>query len=114
MDHWTIISSIISAVFGGALWNYMGKRLKAEHQIKKLDYQTEGVLLSNLIDRVSKLEALLISSSEEKEAMRVQISELTVQVTELKVEIKFLREENQRLREESQNKNNYMEADRPV
>ena len=114
MDHWTIISSIISAVFGGALWNYMGKRLKAEHQIKKLDYQTEGVLLSNLIDRVSKLEALLISYSEEKEAMRVQISELTVQVTELKVEIKFLREENQRLREESQNKNNYIEADRPV
>jgi len=114
MDHWTIISSIISAVFGGALWNYMGKRLKAEHQIKKLDYQTEGVLLSNLIDRVSKLEALLISSSEEKEAMRVQISELTIQVTELKVEIKFLREENQRLREESQNKNNYIEADRPV
>jgi|TARA_B100001059_G_C17720625_1_gene520507 chromosome segregation ATPase len=114
MDHWTIVSSIISAVFGGALWNYMGKRLKAEHQIKKLDYQTEGVLLSNLIDRVSKLEALLISSSEEKEAMRVQISELTIQVTELKVEIKFLREENQRLREESQNKNNYIEADRPV
>ena len=114
MDHWTIVSSIISAVFGGALWNYMGKRLKAEHQIKKLDYQTEGVLLSNLIDRVSKLEALLISSSEEKEAMRVQISELTIQVTELKVEIKFLREENQRLREESQNKINYIEADRPV
>jgi hypothetical protein len=114
MDHWTIASSIISAIFGGALWNYMGKRLSAEHQIKKLDYQTEGVLLSNLIDRVSKLEALLISSSEEKEAMRIQISELTIQVTELKVEIKFLREENQRLREESQNKNNYMEADRPV
>ena len=102
MDHWTIISSVVSALFGGALWNYMGKRLKAEHQIKKLDYQTEGVLLSNLIDRVSKLEALLISSSEEKEAMRVQISELTVQVTELKVEIKFLREENQRLRDKSQ------------
>lgn len=102
MDHWTIISSVLSALFGGALWNYMGKRLKAEHQIKKLDYQTEGVLLSNLIDRVSKLEALLISSSEEKEAMRVQISELTVQVTELKVEIKFLREENQRLRDKNQ------------
>tara|TARA_B100000900_G_scaffold375510_1_gene357612 strand:+ start:32431 stop:32745 length:315 start_codon:yes stop_codon:yes gene_type:complete len=102
MDHWTIISSVVSALFGGALWNYMGKRLKAEHQIKELDYQTEGVLLSNLIDRVSKLEALLISSSEEKEAMRVQISELTVQVTELKVEIKFLREENQRLRDKNQ------------
>ena len=82
----------------------MSQRLSAEHQIKKLDYQTEGVLLSNLIDRVSKLEALLISSSEEKEAMRVQISELTIQVTELKVEIKFLREENQRLRDESQPK----------
>jgi hypothetical protein len=102
MDHWTIISSVVSALFGGALWRYMSHRLSAEQQIKKLDYQTEGVLLSNLIDRVSKLEALLISSSEEKEAMRVQISELTVQVTELKVEIKFLREENQRLRDENQ------------
>lgn len=102
MDHWTIVSSVASALFGGALWNYMGKRLNAEQQIKKLDYQTEGVLLDNLIDRVSKLEALLTSSSEEKEAMRVQISELTVQVTELKVEIKFLREENQRLRDQNQ------------
>ena len=104
MDHWTIISSVVSALFGGALWKYMSQRLNAEQQIKKLDYQTEGVLLSNLIDRVSKLEALLISSSEEKEAMRIQISELTIQVTELKVEIKFLREENQRLRDESQTK----------
>lgn len=102
MDHWTVISSLISALFGGALWNYMGKRLSAEHQIKKLDYETEGVLLGNLIERVSKLEALLTTSSEEKEAMRFQISELTVQVTELKVEIKFLREENTRLRELNQ------------
>lgn len=102
MDHWTVISSLISALFGGALWNYMGKRLSAEHQIKKLDYETEGVLLGNLIERVSKLESLLTTSSEEKEAMRFQISELTVQVTELKVEIKFLREENTRLREASQ------------
>jgi hypothetical protein len=102
MDHWTVISSLISALFGGALWSYMGKRLSAEHQIKKLDYETEGVLLGNLIERVSKLESLLTTSSEEKEAMRFQISELTVQVTELKVEIKFLREENTRLREASQ------------
>ncbi len=102
MDHWTVISSLISALFGGALWNYMGKRLNAEHQIKKLDYETEGVLLGNLIERVSKLESLLTASSEEKEAMRFQISELTVQVTELKVEIKFLREENTRLREANQ------------
>jgi len=103
MDHWTIISSLISAISGGALWGYLGKRLKSEEQIKKLDYQTEGVLLNNLIDRVSKLEALLTSSSEEKDAMRIQISELTIQVTELKVEIKFLREENQRLREAHEN-----------
>lgn len=102
MDHWTIISSVASALFGGALWKYMSHRLSAEHQIKKLDYQTEGVLLSNLIDRVSKLESLLINSSQEKEAMRLQINELTVQVTELKVEIKFLREENQRLRDNNQ------------
>lgn len=102
MDHWTIISSLISAVSGGALWGYLGKRLKSEEQIKKLDYQTEGVLLGNLIDRVGKLESLLVSSSEDKESMRIQISELTIQVTELKVEIKFLREENQRLREQNQ------------
>jgi predicted nuclease with TOPRIM domain len=102
MDHWTIISSIMSALFGGALWNYMGNRLNAEQQIKKLDYQTEGVLLDNLIERVGKLENLLADSSEEKEAMRLQISELTIQVTELKVEIKFLREENSRLRKQNQ------------
>ena len=80
----------------------MGKRLNAEQQIKKLDYQTEGLLLDNLIERVDRLEDLLTTSSEEKEAMRIQISQLTVQVTELKIEIKFLREENKRLRNGNQ------------
>lgn len=99
MTDWTIVSSIVSAVFGGALWNYLGKRLKADQQNKKLDYQKESLLLDNLIERVGKLEGLLTASSEEKEAMRIQIRELTVQVTELKVEIKYLRQENKRLRE---------------
>jgi len=99
MDHVTIISSLTSAIFGGALWGYLGKRLKSEEQIKKLDYQTEAILRDNLIERVGKLESLLTESSEEKNAMRIQISELTIQVAELKVEIKFLREENQKLRE---------------
>jgi hypothetical protein len=99
MDHWTVISSLTSAVFGGALWGYLGKRLKSEEQIKRLDYQTEAILRDNLIDRVGKLEGLLIESSDEKKAMREQIRELTVQVAELKVEIKFLREENKELRE---------------
>jgi len=99
MDHVTIISSLTSAIFGGALWGYLGKRLKSEEKIKKLDYQTEAILRDNLIERVGKLESLLTESSEEKNAMRIQISELTIQVAELKVEIKFLREENQKLRE---------------
>jgi hypothetical protein len=102
MDYWTVLSSLLSALFGGALWSYMGKRLNAEQQIKKLDYQTEGLLLDNLIERVDRLEDLLTTSSEEKEAMRIQIGQLTVQVTELKIEIKFLREENKRLRNGNQ------------
>ncbi len=45
-------------------------------------------------DRIAKLEALLASSSKEKDEMRTQILELVAEVAALRTEIKYLTDRN--------------------
>ena len=101
MEPYSFLAAVISIVCGGAMWKVIEKKISAGRHLKGLEHETEAVLRDNLIRRVENLEKLLVDSSEEKKAMRIQIQELTVQVTELKVEIKFLRQENKKLREVS-------------
>lgn len=99
MEPNAIITALISALLGGGLWAFLGKKLSFNKSLAQLDHETEAALRDNLIQRVDRLENLLMVSSEEKEAMRAQIQELIIQVTELKMEIKYLRSENKKLRE---------------
>lgn len=101
MEPYSFLAAVISVIFGGAMWKFLEKKISANKHLRSIDHETEAVLRDNLIKRVENLERLLINSSEEKKAMRVQIQELTVQVAELKVEIRYLRQENKKLREES-------------
>ena len=48
-------------------------------------------------DRIAKLEALLIASSQEKDNMRQTILELTEKVAQLTVKVEFLQKENSEL-----------------
>jgi hypothetical protein len=48
-------------------------------------------------DRIAKLEALLIASSQEKDNMRQTILELTEKVAQLTVKVEFLQKENAEL-----------------
>jgi len=100
VDPLSFIAALVSVICGGAMWKFLEKKIAAGKAAKRIDHETEAVLRDNLIGRVDKLEKLLIESSEEKRAMRIQIQELTVQVTELKVEIRFLRKENNKLRDQ--------------
>jgi hypothetical protein len=48
-------------------------------------------------DRIAKLEALLIASSQEKDNMRQTILDLTEKVAQLTVKVEFLQKENAEL-----------------
>ena len=100
MEPVTIVTALISALFGGGMWNFLNKKLASNKSLAKLNHETEAALRDNVIQRVDRLENLLMNASEEKKAMREQIQELIVQVTELKMEIKYLRSENKKLREQ--------------
>lgn len=99
MEPVTITTALISALLGGGLWSFLGKKLNFSKSLAQLDHETEAKLRDNLIQRVDRLEGLLMASSEEKESMRDKLQELIIQVTELKVEIKYLRSENKKLKE---------------
>ncbi len=48
-------------------------------------------------DRISKLEALLVASSKEKDEMRKMIIDMTAKVAELTVKVEYLTKENDKL-----------------
>ena len=51
-------------------------------------------------DRISKLEALLVQSSKEKDELRKMILDMTAKVAELTVKVEFLTRENEKLEKE--------------
>lgn len=93
MDQNNIYSVLITAitVLGGtAAWRFYEK--KADNR-----QRDEEFIRHDCRDRISKLEALLVQSSKEKDEMRVMILDLTKQVAELRVTVDFLRIENAEL-----------------
>ena len=93
MDQNNIYSVLITAitVLGGtAAWRFYEK--KADNRQRDEDF-----IRHDCRDRISKLEALLVQSSKEKDEMRVMILDLTKQVAELRVTVDFLRVENAEL-----------------
>jgi len=97
MDQNNIYSVLITAitVLGGtAAWRFYEKR--ADNRQRDEDF-----IRHDCRDRISKLEALLVQSSKEKDEMRVMILDLTKQVAELRVTVDFLRAENAELERQS-------------
>jgi septal ring factor EnvC (AmiA/AmiB activator) len=97
MDQNNIYSVLITAitVLGGtAAWRFYEKR--ADNRQRDEDF-----IRHDCRDRISKLEALLVQSSKEKDEMRVMILDLTKQVAELRVTVEFLRAENTELEKQT-------------
>lgn len=80
---WTVLMTLVTVLGGGSAWRYYEKRA-----IRK--ERDEEFIRHDCKDRIAKLEALLESSSKEKDEMRQTILKLTQQVAELSVKVDFL------------------------
>lgn len=80
---YTVLMTAITTLGGAAAFRYYEKRAQ-----KKED--DERFIRHDCQSRISKLEALLQKSSEEKDELRAQILVLTAEVAKLQTEIKYL------------------------
>jgi septal ring factor EnvC (AmiA/AmiB activator) len=84
MDNiWSVLITAITVLSGTSAFRYYEKRA----QRKERD---DEFIRHDCKDRISKLEALLEKSSQEKDEMRAQILELVAEVAALRTEIKYL------------------------
>ena len=89
-----ILIALISALGSVGAWRFYETKLRLKSSREANSQQANENFILNLQERVNKLEALLIESSEEKDEMRDTITQLSSEVSGLKVKIKFLEEEN--------------------
>ena len=89
-----ILIALISALGSVGAWRFYETKLRLKSSREANSQQANENFIQDLQERVNKLEALLIESSEEKDEMRDTITQLSSEVAGLKVKIKFLEEEN--------------------
>lgn len=87
---WTVLVTAITVLGSASAWRYYEKR--AERKERDDDF-----IRNDCRDRITKLEALLLASSEEKDSMRQTILVLTEKVAQLTVKVEFLQKENNEL-----------------
>ena len=88
MDNiYTIIATLLGALTGASAWRYYEKRAQKKEE-------DDRFIRHDCQSRISKLEALLDKSSQEKDELRLQIIKLVEEVATLRTEIKFLQEIN--------------------
>lgn len=80
---YTVLMTAITTLGGAAAWRFYEKRAA-----KKED--DERFIRHDCQSRISKLEALLQKSSEEKDELRAQILVLTAEVAKLQTQIKYI------------------------
>jgi hypothetical protein len=84
MDNiWSVLITAITVLSGTSAFRYYEKR--AQHKERDDEF-----IRHDCKDRITKLEALLERSSQEKDEMRAQILELVAEVAALRTEIKYL------------------------
>jgi len=101
MDNITqIIITVVTVAGSAGIWKFLEARLKAKADNRKINYQNnDGVQYrDDLKNRVRNLEALLATSSEEKDELREQVLKLTEEVSALRIKVEFLERENDRLK----------------
>jgi hypothetical protein len=84
---WTVLVTAITVLGSTSAWKFYERKI----ELKK---DEENFIKQDCRDRISKLEALLKESSEEKEKMRVTILSLTEKVAALTVKVEFLQKES--------------------
>jgi hypothetical protein len=88
MDNiYSVLITAITVLSGTTAFRYYEKRAMRKER-------DDEFIRHDCKDRITKLEALLVQSSKEKDEMRMMVLDLTRQVAELRVTVDFLREEN--------------------
>jgi hypothetical protein len=87
---WAVLGTLVTVLGSSAAWRYYEKRSMQRDR-------DEDFIRHDCRDRIAKLEALLIASSQEKDNMRQTILELTEKVAQLTVKVEFLQKENAEL-----------------
>ena len=98
MDNlYTVIISIVTVLGSAGAFRYYEKR-----QMHK--ERDEDFIRHDCKDRIAKLEALLETSSKEKDDLRNMVLALTKEVAALSVKVEFLTKENEELHKKSKSK----------
>lgn len=84
---WTVLITIVGVLGSASAWRFYEKKSMRKER-------DEEFIRHDCKDRISKLEALLESSSKEKDEMRQTILRLTEQVSALAVKVEYLQKEN--------------------
>jgi hypothetical protein len=87
---WSVLITLITVLGGSAAWRFYEKRAMRKER-------DEDFIRHDCRDRISKLEALLSASSQEKDNMRATILDLTEKFAQLTVKVEFLQKENAEL-----------------
>jgi len=95
---YTVVITAITVLGGSTAFRYYERR--AMHRERDEDF-----IRHDCRDRISKLEALLTESKEEKDNMRELILKLTAEVAELRMRVEFLTDENDKLNKEKKKLN---------
>ena len=98
MDNlYTVIISIVTVLGSAGAFRYYEKR-----QMHK--ERDEDFIRHDCKDRIAKLEALLETSSKEKDDLRNMVLALTKEVAALSVKVEYLTKENEELHKKSKSK----------
>ena len=84
---WAVIVTLITVLGSTAAWRFYEKRAIQREK-------DEDFIRHDCRDRIAKLEALLLSSAQEKDSMRQTILDLTEKVAQLTVKVEYLQKEN--------------------
>lgn len=90
MDSSNIYSVVVTAITilgGSAAFRFYEKRAQKRER-------DDDFIRNDCKDRISKLEALLETSSKEKDEMRKQILELTALVAKLQTQVQYLQDKS--------------------
>lgn len=80
---WTVLITAITVLGGSQAFRYYEKRAMFRER-------DDEFIRHDCKDRIAKLEALLTSSSKEKDELRDLVLKLTSEVAELRVKVEFL------------------------
>ena len=94
---YSVLVTALTVLGGTAAWRFYEKRAMRKEK-------DDDFIRHDCKDRIAKLEALLASSSREKDEMRNMILDLTKQVAALTVKVEYLTKENEELSRKNRTK----------